>query len=108
MNELEPAQTASTTVAAGEDALGAYIAFGQGMVVACEQGSGLAETTLANMYAHDWSGVRTEHFARAKELLDQAHAAFVDGVAALEESKIVTDAYSAAPGTGDKETVTRL
>lgn len=108
MNELGSGQSASTTVAAGEDALGAYIAFGQGMVVACEQGSGLAETTTANMRNNDWDGERVEHYERAKELLDQARAAFADGVTALEESKIVADAYNAAPGTGNKQTATKL
>jgi hypothetical protein len=105
VNELE---SASTTVAAGENSLATYLSFGQGMVDACEQGSGLTETTTANMRTNDWSGPRVEHYERGKELLDQARAAFADGVTALEESKIVADAYNAAPGTGNKETATNL
>lgn len=105
MNELE---STSTTVAAGENSLAAYIDFGTKMVVACEQGSGIAETTIGNMRANDWSGPRVEHYERAMELLNQARAAFADGVTALEESKIVADAYNAAPGTGNKETATNL
>lgn len=96
----------TTTVTAGEGGLGPYIGFCDSMAATCENGIGIAETTLADMGSHGWGGEKTEHIQTARDQLAAARDSFQQAKATLENALGIADQYDANPGAGDRESVT--
>lgn len=98
----------TTTVVAGEGGLGPYISFCGSMASTCENGLGIVDATLSDMYGRGWGGPKTKGIEAAKDQLEAARQAFIEAAAELERTKSVSDAYADNPGAGDRESVTNV
>jgi len=98
----------TTTVTAGEGGLGPYIAFCESMAATCENGLGIVETTLGDMYSRGWGGDKTRDIEAARDQLSGAQQKFNDAAAELERAKGIAEQYAANPGAGDRESVTNV
>lgn len=98
----------TTTVTAGEGGLGPYIEFCKSMAATCENGLGIVETTLSDMYGRGWFGEKTADIEAGRDNLSSAKQSFEQAVAALEKTKAVSEAYAANEGAGDRESVTNV
>lgn len=96
----------TTTVVAGEGGLGPYISFCQSMAATCENGLGIVETTLGDMYGRGWGAEKTRGIEAARDQLTAAQQAFNDAAAELQRAIGIAEQYDANPGAGDKESVT--
>lgn len=98
----------TTTVTVGEGGLGAYMGFCDDMASTCENGIGVAETTLADMTQHGWGGEKTEHIIAARDQLAAARDSFKQAKDALQNALGITEQYTVNPGAGDRESVTNI